>query len=86
MGSFGSWAYSIGHVSNSEDCFGIFEGGLNPRVSGAASKMDTNFAVELLAARGRGDRSLSTPHAAGGGGRRPGSGERHPRAFRQELD
>jgi hypothetical protein len=46
-------------------------GGLNPRISGAALKIGTRFAVELLATRGRGDRALSTPQAAGGGGRRP---------------
>ncbi len=37
----------------------------------AALKTGTKFAAELLAARVRGDRSLSTPQAAGGGGQRP---------------
>src|SRR5208337_3824396 len=47
------------------------DGGLNPRLSGGGAKTGTNFAAELLAARVRGDRSLSTPQAAGGGGQRP---------------
>src|SRR5271168_4360361 len=45
-------------------------GGLNPRISGAGLKIGTKLAVELLAARGRGDGHLSTPRAAGGGGQR----------------
>jgi hypothetical protein len=47
------------------------DGGLNPRIFGEALKIGIEFAVELLAARGRGDRSLSTPQAAEGGGRSP---------------
>src|SRR5271165_1618789 len=50
---------------------GLVDGGLNPRLSGGGAKTGTNFAAELLAARVRGDRSLSTPQAAGGGGQRP---------------
>jgi len=37
------------------------DGGLNPRISGGALKVGTNFAVDLLAARRRVDRRLSTP-------------------------
>jgi len=37
------------------------DGGLNPRLSGGALKVGTNFAVDLLAARRRVDRRLSTP-------------------------
>ena len=37
----------------------------------AALKVGTNSAIDLLAARRRGDRPLSTPQAAGGGGQRP---------------
>jgi len=37
------------------------DGGLNPRLSGGALKVGTNFAVDLLAARWRVDRRLSTP-------------------------
>src|SRR5208337_1776043 len=49
----------------------IVDGGLNPRLSGGGAETGTNFAAEFLAARVRGDRSLSTPQAAGGGGQRP---------------
>jgi len=37
------------------------DGGLNPRLSGGALKVGTKFAVDLLAARRRVDRRLSTP-------------------------
>ena len=50
------------------DRFDSFDGA--PPLGGGA-KTGTNFAAELLAARVRGDRSLSTPQAAGGGGQRP---------------
>ena len=49
----------------------LVDGGLDPRISGGARKVGTNFAVDLLAARTRDDRPLSTPQAAGGGGQRP---------------
>ncbi len=49
----------------------LVDGGLNPRLSGGGAETGTNFAAELLAARVRGDRFLSTPQAAGGGGQRP---------------
>ena len=39
----------------------VVDGGLNPRISGGALKVGTNFAVDLLAARWRVDRRLSTP-------------------------
>ena len=50
---------------------GFVDGGLNPRLSGGGAETGTNFAAELLADRVRGDRFLSTPQAAGGGGQRP---------------
>ena len=47
------------------------DGGENPRLFGGGEKVGTNFAVELLAAKSRGERPLPTPIAAEGGGRRP---------------
>ena len=49
----------------------LVDGGLNPRISGAVSKIGTKFAVKSTVARRLGDGPMSTPSAAGGGGQRP---------------
>ena len=49
----------------------VVDGGLNPRIFGGGAKIGTNFAVDFSAAKRWDDRPLSTPQAAGGGGRRP---------------
>jgi hypothetical protein len=70
-GPFGSTEWQTGCYVQLESSVGIVDGGLDPRISGGARKVGTNFAVDLLAAETRDDRPLSTPEAAGGGGQRP---------------